>query len=97
MDRNSKNERMNRFRCEIYLARFEMYLYIVTCPCWHLVLLWWVVLRVNFSMPFNNAHYSVTYSRNTIRTEVHVQVSQLAQGWTSNCGRGNWHEKPSDT
>ena len=39
MDRNSKNERMNGFVCEIYLARFEMHLYIVTCPSWYLVLL----------------------------------------------------------
>ena len=75
MDRNSKNERMNGFRCEIYLARFEMYLYIVTCPSWYLVRLWWVFLHVNLPTSFNDADYLVKYCRNTRPTEVHVLVS----------------------
>ena len=73
MDRNSKIERMNGFRCEIYLAHFEMYLYIVTS--WYLVRLWWVFLHVNLSTSFNDADYLVKYCRNTRPTEVHVLVS----------------------
>ena len=65
MDMNSKNGRMNGFRCEIYLARFEMYLHIVTCPSWYVVCLWWVFLHVNLSTSFNDADYLVKYSRNT--------------------------------
>ena len=31
VDRYSKHDRVNEFGCEIYFARFEMYLYFVTC------------------------------------------------------------------
>ena len=74
MDRYSNHDSVNGFGCEIYLARFEMYLLYVTCPSWYLVLLWWVFLHVNLTTPFNNADYLAKYRRNTRPTEVHVLV-----------------------